>query len=111
MDNLSTEDNSANLDRFTLFKNINPNEVIDYIKLHSPISLYNLHKELGLNKNLIYYLIRHFEFLGVVYTKLKINDSNRKIRLVYYNKKISEVQKWQKKPLDKLWKENLVWPT
>lgn len=87
MDNSTQKCISTNPNRFTLFKNVNINEVLEFIKNNSPLSLYDLNKKLGLNKNLIYYLIRHLEFLGIVYTKLKVNQSNRKIRLVYYNDK------------------------
>lgn len=87
---MTDKDFFSNTNKFTLFKNVNPNEVLAYLKTHSPISIYDLGKQLNLNKNTLYYLLRHFEFLGVTYSKLKINKHNRQVRLIYFNNKKKE---------------------
>ena len=67
------------------------NLVIDKIKELSPISIWDLSKELPFSNSKLYYLIRDLEFAGVIYTKIRLNENNRASRIIYISSK-SEVQ-------------------
>lgn len=73
---------------FSIHKKVNPTEVLEFIKVNSPISIWDLSKKLNINRNTIYYLMRDLEFAGLIYSKLKINKSNHRVRMIYYNKKV-----------------------
>lgn len=79
----------CNGDKFSLFQNVNPNEVLAFIEKAKEISIYDLEKKSGINRNTLYYLLRHLEFLGLTKSRLKTNESNRRVRLVSINKKPS----------------------
>jgi len=99
-------------DMFKVSKKVNPAEVLEFIKGASPVSVWIICKKLELNRNTAYYLIRDLEFAGLIYTKLKTNEHNRKVRIVYYNKRqlISDIQDEEMptgeryKGIVKLWK-------
>lgn len=69
------------------FKNVDAVKVIEYVKIHEPVSIWTISKELGVNRNSLYYLLKHLEFVGVVKSKISVNKMNRCVRLIYYNKK------------------------
>jgi len=62
------------------------NFVIDFLRKKSPISLWDLSKEIQMSHSKLYYLIRDLEFAGVVFTKIRLNENNRSVRLVYISK-------------------------
>jgi len=85
--NQSQKDFFCNSDMFSLFQNVNPNEVLSIIKEYKEISIYDLEKKSKVNRNTLYYLLRHLEFIGITKSKLKINKHNRTVRLISINKK------------------------
>ncbi len=76
-----------NSDMFNIVKNKSPVEILEYIKTHSPISIWDLSKKLEVNRNQLYYLLRNFEFAGLIKSRLRVNKSNHKVRMIYYNLK------------------------
>lgn len=84
---------------FSLFQNVNPNDILKCISKYEPISIYDLEKKTGVNRNTLYYLLRHLEFVGIIKSKVKINQSNRKVRLIYINKNSNSKLKT---PIEKL---------
>lgn len=64
------------------------NFVIDIIRKKSPISIWDLCKEINMSHSKVYYLIRDLEFAGVVFTKVKLNQNNRSVRMIYISKKM-----------------------
>ncbi len=74
---------------FNTYNKINPVRVLEYIKSHTPITIWDLSKDLEINRNTLYYFLRDLELTGVIRTKISINKKNRAVRLVYYNKKIN----------------------
>lgn len=87
MDNSIQNNVSAKLDMFNPYKKAHPTEVLDFIKNNSPISIWDLCKKLELNRNTAYFLLRDFEFSGLIKSKIKTNKDNRRVRMIYYNKK------------------------
>jgi predicted transcriptional regulator len=76
----------SNGDMFKVSKKTNPAEVLEFIKSNTPISVWDICKKLNLNRNTAYYLLRDLEFAGLISSKLKVNEHNRKVRIVYYKK-------------------------
>jgi len=87
MENTTTNDNYANPDVLDTAKNINRTDILEYINSNSPISIWDLAKQFKINRNMLYFILRDFQFAGLIKTKLKINESNKQLRMIYYNKK------------------------
>jgi len=83
-------DLSVNSKLFNPYKNANPTELIEIIKTYSPINIWDILKKIKINRNTLYFMLRDFEFAGLIKTRMKINEHNRKIRLIYYNQKTKE---------------------
>jgi len=60
---------------------LNRVEIYEQIKKLQPISLYGLHKRLKVSYNTILYLVRDYEFAGLLKTKLKLEGS-RSVRII-----------------------------
>lgn len=63
------------------------NEIVDYIKEHQPITLWELSKAKGIPNSTLYYKIRDLEFAGLIFSKIVLNDKNRNVRVLYSAKK------------------------
>jgi len=63
------------------------NFILEVIKQNQPISLYDLEKKTDTPHTTLFFICRDMEFAGLVYSKKKINDQNRIIRLFYTTKK------------------------
>lgn len=59
------------------------NNIIEYLKENSPISIWNLAKELNISHSKVYYILRDLEFAGVIFSKMHKNKSNRMERLIF----------------------------
>jgi len=75
-----------NPDMFNVYKKTNPVEVLEFIKLNSPISIWDLTKKLDINRNTLYSILRDFQFSGLIRSELITNEHNRHVRMIYYNK-------------------------
>ena len=62
------------------------NFIINEIRNHSPIAMWDLCSLVSVSHSKLYYVIRDLEFAGVVYTKVKLNKNNRSSRMVYISK-------------------------
>lgn len=85
MTNNTNNEFFSNLNMFNISENSNRTDILEYIKTHSPISIWDLVKQLKINRNTLYFAIRDFEFAGLIKTKLKMSKQNRKVRIIYYN--------------------------
>lgn len=63
------------------------NNLIEAIRVNQPISIWDLEKITNTPHATLYYILRSLEFADVVYSKLKINESNRAVRIFYTAKK------------------------
>lgn len=68
------------------------NNLIEVIRVNQPISLWDLEKITKIPHSTLFYILRDLEFANVVYSKLKINEFNRAVRIFYTAKK--EELKW-----------------
>lgn len=85
---MSNKDFSFDSDMFSISQKFNPTEVLEFIqKYPKGVSMYDISKEMKINRNTLYYFLRNLEFSGVIKSKLKINENNRRVRLIFYNKK------------------------
>lgn len=62
------------------------NTLIDFIRKHSPISIWDLAKQTKHSHSKLYYILRDLEFAGVVHSKIQLNKNNRSVRMVYIKK-------------------------
>lgn len=93
--NVSKEDNSSDKDN-SFFKekgmlnttNFGSNKkservmILDRIRELAPMCISKLARELKISRSKIYYIVRDFEFAGVVETKLILQDDNTTKRIV-----------------------------
>lgn len=63
------------------------NLIIDKIREKSPISVWDLAKELEISHSKLYYILRDLEFAGVIYSKVRLNKNNRSARMIYISNK------------------------
>jgi hypothetical protein len=63
------------------------NLILDYIRNHSGLSMWDLSKALNMPSSTLYYKLRDLEFSGVIYSKIIVNGQNRTVRLLYSIKK------------------------
>ena len=77
----------SNSDMFNIAKNVSSTEILEFIKNKYPISIWDISKKLDINRNQLYYVLRNLEFAGVIKSKIVVNENNRNVRMIYYNKK------------------------
>ena len=75
---------------FNPHQKLNATELLEFIKSNSPITIWDICKKLELNRNTVYFMLRDFEFAGLIYSHVSKNKSNRYVRTIYYNKKQSK---------------------
>jgi len=68
------------------------NLIINNIRKFAPISIWDLAKKLQISNSKLYYILRDLEFAGVIFSKVKLNENNRSVRMIYI-KKILEAKK------------------
>lgn len=79
-------DPSNTFQRRTVERVTEVNNLIDFVRKHSPISIWDLGKETGISHSKLYYLLRDLEFSGVIYSKILTNEKNRVVRMIYINR-------------------------
>ena len=60
--------------------------LIDAIRINQPVSLWDLEKITNTPHSTLFYILRDLEFSGAVWSRIKINDSNRAVRIFYTSK-------------------------
>ena len=68
---------------------IDRNLLLDYLRATCPTNVYKLAKDTGFAYTSLKAIIREFEFVGLIYSIVKINDSNQAIK-EYYMKEQEE---------------------
>jgi len=58
------------------------NTILNYIRANTPITQYQLAKNLGINYTSIYQICKEFHFCGLIEFKLEIGDNNRTHKLI-----------------------------
>lgn len=86
----SNGDPSNTFQKRTVERVTEVNNLIDFIRKHSPISIWDLGKETGISHSKLYYLLRDLEFSGVIYSKILTNEKNRVVRMVYVKTEASK---------------------
>ncbi len=71
---------------FNTNKNLSSDEVLKLIEANSPISIWDISKQLNINRNQLYILLRDFSNANLIKTKM-VTRNNNLIRMIYYNKK------------------------
>lgn len=69
------------------------NRILEFVKKKQPISLWDLEKATRTKHTTLFFIMRDLEFAGIVYSKTKINENNRMVRLYFAadeNKKIGD---------------------
>jgi len=61
---------------------IDRNKVLNYIRGHSPINIYELAKDLKINYNSAWSIVKGFEIAGLIIISDKTSDKNRKMKMV-----------------------------
>lgn len=69
------------------------NYIIDVIRETYPISIWDLCKKINVSHSKLYYILRDLEFAGVILSKVKLNDNNRSVRIIYISNKLKESNK------------------
>jgi len=59
------------------------NSLIDKIRELSPISVWDLARETKTSHSKLYNILRDLEFAGVIFSKVRLNQNNRSVRLIY----------------------------
>jgi len=87
MDNQSQKDFSCNSEVFNMTKNVDRADILEYIKAHNPISIWDLAKEFKINRNILYNILRDFAYSGLIKTRIRTSKNKKRARYIYYNSK------------------------
>lgn len=63
---------------------LNRDEILAALKKIAPISLYSGAKRLGINYMSLTYAVRDFEKAGLLKTRVKLDQYNRAVRIIYF---------------------------
>lgn len=77
---------------------INRNLLLDYIKATAPTNVYRLHKETGFAYTSLKSIIREFEFVGLIYSLVKINENNQAFKQYYFKEEKKEINQPTEEP-------------
>jgi predicted ArsR family transcriptional regulator len=85
--NIPKPNKNAKINPLNINENLPSAEILDYIKEHYPINIWDIAKAFNINRNQLYFLLRDFQTAGLVQSKMAVNKNNRMIRMIYYNEK------------------------
>lgn len=91
MDNSIQNQNNENLDMFDITKSIDKIRLLEFIKQNSPVSIWDISKRLNINRNSLYFILRNFQYAGLITSKIRMK-SHRPTRIIYYKKKRGEYE-------------------
>lgn len=82
------------------------NYILDVVREKQPISVWDLEKITGKPHSTIFECLKNMEFIGLVYSRMIVNEKNRKIRLFSTTKNFRQKRSGESHPNTKIKKEN-----